>query len=164
MSKKKFSRRQFLKTFAMASSASLFGLNSACGSSELHGARVVYGPPPLNIVHPEVTMIYFLDGQSNKILLRNNPGVPVQVVCRFDFSKSMNTTAPVTITLKNGADASVLISKSWANDLTLVVTPVSGLQFNTDYILSLGTDAEDIYGNKVTLTAGATASFKTVSA
>ena len=108
-------------------------------------------------------MMYFIDGQSNKILLQNNQNVPVQIVCRIDFSKSMNTGSPITIGFTDSTGNAVPISQAWANDLTVIVTPVSQLLVNTAYTLSVGNDAEDIYGNKITLTVDATVSFKTVS-
>jgi hypothetical protein len=165
-----YSRREFLRTFAMLSSVSLLvGLNGGCGSSTpspapVYGPVAVYGPPPINLTRPAVTAIYFSDSQSNKILLQNNQNVPVQVVIRIDFSKSMNTTAPVTISFADSAGSIVPVSKSWANDLTLVVTPISQLNINTTYTLSTGDDAQDTFGNKIILTIDATATFKTVSA
>jgi hypothetical protein len=151
-----YSRREFLKTFAMLSAASLIvGLNSGCA---------VYGPPSAGTGPLDVMTIYYLDSLSNTILLRNNQNVPVQVVCRIDFSKTMNTAVPVTMSFADSAGNVVPISQAWANDLTLVVTPISQLLFNTAYTLSVGNDAEDTFGNKITLTADATASFKTVSA
>jgi Big-like domain-containing protein len=156
-----YSRREFLRRFAVLSSASLIVLNSGC--SEPIG-QDMYGPPPANLVHPEVTAIYFTDSQSNKIFLQNNQSVPVQVVCRIDFSKSMNTAAPVTISFADSAGNIAPISQSWANDLTLVITPISQLLFNTTYTLSVGNDAEDAFGNRIILTADATVTFKTGSA
>jgi hypothetical protein len=165
-----YSRREFLRTFAMLSSASFVVLNSGCGSSDpqdnrvLYGPAPVYGPPPINLTRPVVTEVYIVDSQSNKILIQNNQNVPVQAVFRIDFSKSMNTTAPATISFTDSAGNAVPITKSWANDLTLVVTPISQLNINTTYTLSAGNDAEDTFGNKIALTADATVSFKTVSA
>ncbi len=173
MGRNEYSRREFLKTFAMLSSASVIGLSFGCaepqdgalyGPAALYGPVALYGPPPVNLVHPEVTAIYFIDDQSTRILLQNNQNVPVQVVCRIDFSKSMNTTMPVTISFTDPAENAVPISQAWANDLTLIVTPTSQLLFNSAYALSVGNDAEDIYGNKITLTVDATVSFRTVSA
>jgi Big-like domain-containing protein len=157
-----YSRREFLRTFAVLSTASLVvGLNAGC--SESRSTPALYGPPPPNYTHPEVISIYFIDSQSNRILLQNNQTVPIQVVCHIEFSKSMNTAVPVTISFADSAGNTVPISKSWQNDLTLVVTPVSQLLLNTTYTLSAGSDAEDTFGNKISLTADATASFKTVS-
>jgi hypothetical protein len=155
-----YSRREFLKTFAMLSSASLVGLNSGCAGPV---AMDAYGPPPANM-RPEVTEVYFIDSQSTKIFLPNNQNVPVQVQCRIDFDKSMNTAAPVMISFADSAGNAVPKSQAWANDQTMVVTPVSQLLLNTAYTLSVGNDAEDTFGNKIVLTEVATATFRTFSA
>jgi Bacterial Ig-like domain len=163
-----YSRREFLRRFAMLSSASLIGLSFGCADTRedapVYGPVVAYGPPPINLTRPAVTAIYFIDSQSSTILLQNNQNVPVQVICRIDFSKSMNTAVPVTISFDDSAGTVVPVSQLWANDLTLVVTPISQLNINTTYTLSVGNDAEDTFGNKIVLTAAAAATFRTVSA
>lgn len=165
MDANEYSRREFLRKFAMLSSASLLvGLNGGCGSSGSQDNRVLYGPLPAEFERPVVNSIYLTDSQSNRIPLQNNVNVPVQVVCLIDFSKSMNTTAPAAISFSDAAGNSVPVSTAWANDSTLVITPVSQLSFGTTYTLSLGNDAEDIFGNRIVLTADAGATFTTVGA
>jgi hypothetical protein len=124
----------------------------------------VYGPPPVEYIRPQVISLYYIDSQSKKILLQNNQGVPVQLVCLIDFSKDINTTAPVSIAFIDAAGLAVPISKSWRNPMTLEVAPLSQLLFDTAYSCTVGDDAEDTFGNKIYFTPDATATFRTVSA
>lgn len=159
-----YSRREFLRRFAMLSSASLLGLNFGCsdaGPGAEYGPIALYGPAPVN--NPMVSAIYFIDSQSNYIPLQNNQSVFILFACFIDFSKDMNTSAPTTMAFTDASGNAVPFTKSWINPRTLEVTPITPLQFNTTYTLSVGNDAEDILGNKITLTADATATFITGS-
>jgi hypothetical protein len=167
MDRNEYSRREFLRRFAMFSSASLLiGLNTGCGSSDPEKVRVIalYGPVPVYGPLVLVDAIYFNDNQSNRIPLQNSQNVFILVVCLVDFSKDMNTSAPTTITFNDSAGRTVPFSKSWRNSRTLEVAPLSQLLFNTTYTLSVGNDAEDTLGNKIILTPGAAATFRTGSA
>lgn len=157
-----YSRREFMRRFAMLTSLSLLiGLNNGCGFSDNSG---LFTRLPDEAVPPVVNSIYFTDSQANRIALKNNVNVPVQIVFLIDFSKSMNTVAPITISFTDSAGNAVLFSKSWANDLTLTITPLSQLLLGTTYTLSVGRDAQDIFGNRIVLTPDAGATFTTVSA
>ena len=161
MDKNEYSRREFLRGCAMLSSASLLiGLNSGCGPPDTRGLNV---PLPVENERPVVNSIYFTDSQATRIALQNNVNVPVQVVSLIDFSKSMNTAAPIKISFTDSAGNAVPFSESWANDLTLTVTPLSQLLFGTTYTLFVR-DAQDAFGNNIVLTANAGATFKTVDA
>ena len=165
MDRNAYSRREFLKTFALLSSTSLIaGLSPGCGFSENpFPPQAAYGPMPPENTTPEVAAIYYIDNQANRVLLPGNQSVPVQIVCRIDFSKAMNTTALITINFADSAGYAVPISKAWTTDQTLTLTPVSQLASDTVYSVSVGSDAQDIYGNAIQLTAAAAASFRTVS-
>ncbi len=161
---KKFSRREFLRTFALLSSSTLFaGLNSGCGTSTSGPvARAAYGPPPPSVSHPEVSSIYYLDSQSNHILLANNQNVPVQVSCMIEFIEDMNTAIQVSIAFTDSTPAAVPFTQSWPDARTLAVTPSSPLAAGTMYTLGIGDDAEDTYGNTLYPPGGISITFKTV--
>ncbi len=156
-----FSRREFLRTFALLSSSSLLiGLNSGCGSSD-PVPRVLYGPLPPNATHPEVSSVYYLDAQSNHVLLANNQNVPVQVACLMEFTKDMNTSIPVAIALTDSTPAAVPFTRSWQDARTIAVTPSSPLAADTAYTLGVGDNAEDTYGNALYPPGGTSITFKT---
>ncbi len=161
ISGKEFSRREFLRTFALLSSSTLLvGLNSGCGTSS-GVPRALYGPAPPNVTHPEVSSFYYMDAQSNHVTLDSNQNVPVQVACLIEFTKDMNTSKQVTISFSDAALNPVPFSKSWQDARTLSVTPSSSLSPGTSYTLGIGDDAEDTYGNTLYPPGGASITFKT---
>ncbi len=147
------SRREFLIKFAMVSGGALMlsATSLAC-----------YGPMPRENALPSVIGMYFIDGQSLKVLLQDNQNVPPHTTFVIDFSTSVNTSAPTTIVLVDTNNIPVAYDTTWDDSVTLSVDPVSDLSFNSVFTLSIE-DAEDTLGNRLNPYASATATFKTAS-
>ncbi len=148
----------FLKKFAMLSAASLAlsAVTLAC-----------YGPGPNtpSVAGPEVSTMYFKDAQSNSVALYGNQNVPIHTTFMILFSTAMNTSGPSTVIFTDSNSNPVAFDKAWDNNIpsSLVVTPTADLSLNTEYTLKMGGDAVDTSGNKIMLTDGATAIFKTTA-
>ncbi len=153
-----YSRREFLIRFATLSSASLLlGTPIACGE---------YGPGSV-LVGPMVSGMYFLDDQSRTMLLQKNPinqNIPLHTKFTIEFTDDMNTSAPATVFLADSSYVPVIFVKTWDTPRTITVTPSSDLEPDKEYTLRMGDDAENVVGQKIYLTAGSTAVFKTVAA
>lgn len=171
MGNKGYSRRDFLRNFAMMSSASLLlGLSTGCGSSDsssnnvpgraLYGPAPVYGPGP---VIPVVNGMFFLDSESKQVALNNNQDVPIHTTFKVGFGVDLSTTVPATITFTDANDNAVANTQAWEDSRALVVTPSADLLHDTKYMLIIN-DVTDTNGVKRNLYGAALATFKTVSA
>ncbi len=149
-----YSRRSFLKKFALLSAGSL-----ALGAT----AMACYGPPRTErLTAPEVIGMYYLDAQTGNIPLQNNLSVPVNAKFLVLFSEQMNVNVPAVIVFTDHNNVAVDNTKTWENGTMLSVSPVSNLQFSTQYTLQVA-DAESAQGFKLVSTSNATAVFTTAS-
>lgn len=147
------SRRVFLKKFAFISAGAL--MLSAT-------AMACYGPmSPENAPYPQVSDVQFMDALNHATSLQGVQTVPVHTVFLFVFTKNMNTAISPTIQFNDQSNVAVVFSETWYDSLTLSITPNADLSSNTGYTIGVGNDAEDSQGNKIFLTAKATATFKT---
>jgi hypothetical protein len=169
MNSKDYSRREFLMTFAVLSTAPLLAnMLSGCGigGGGDGPGPVSYGPAP----NPEVIVngIVFLDAQSNQVNLSGNQTVPVHTSFIIQFSGLINVASvpaattfidsnnnPVAFTTSSGQSAQYSIS--------VTITPTADLLPNSNYTLSIGDTATDSYGDKLIVDANASAAFKTMS-
>jgi hypothetical protein len=132
-----FSRREFLKKFAVLSGGAL--MLSAT-------AMACYGPMPPQNSLPSVVGMYCYDAGLNKVELQGNQNVLVNTAFEIDFSKNMNTTAQTAIQFTDSNSVPVDIAQAWDDSRTLRVTPASDLSYDTEYTLSVE-DAWDTAGN-----------------
>jgi Big-like domain-containing protein len=160
LSDNEYSRRAFLKKFALlsAGSLSLSAITLAC-----YGP--VYGPAPSNFIQPTVTAMYFTGSQSNLILLQGSQDVPVHTTFLIEFSKAMNASAPNTVYFSDSDNNTVPYTKAWKDSsaYSLAVTPSADLRQDAGYTIRMGADAADTDGNQINLDGNATAVFKTVA-
>jgi hypothetical protein len=161
--RKDYTRREFLRTFAALSSASLLlSVSMGCGNEPFVGG--MYGPPPVGST--VVSGIYYVDAQSNNILLQGNQNVPVhtQFVINFSAAMLMSSVAG-TINFIDSGNNSIACTKTWdttnSQNSTIKVIPDSDLLHNESYKLSVGPSAMDSNGRYLNVTADATAYFKT---
>ncbi|MBI5233056.1 MAG: Ig-like domain-containing protein [Deltaproteobacteria bacterium] len=165
---KECSRREFLRKFAMLSSASiLLGVSTGCGSgsSGSQNMNAVYGPSPVPLYGPApvspVSGMFFLDSKSAKVNLGNNQSVPIHTSFTIGFYVDFSTSTPATITFTDANGTAVANTQSWADSHTLVVTPSADLLNDTLYTLRIN-DVTLTNGVKYDLSPFATTTFKTV--
>jgi hypothetical protein len=165
---KDYTRRAFLKRFAMLSSATmLMGMGIGCGSNYEPGNNfyVAYGPPPTGAT--TVTGIYFIDSQSTQVLLQGAQAVPLHTQFIIDFSADMSMSSVAdAITFIDAANQPVVCSKEWdttnSHNRTINVIPVSDLSHDASYSLSVGYNALDSSGLGLLSINDASAAFKTI--
>lgn len=168
---KDYSRRAFLKKFAMLSSASmLMGIGIGCsspnGTAPVYGPVAVYGPQPVGST--TVTGIYFVDSQSTQALLQGSQAVPVHTQFMINFSADVNMASVAdAITFVDSGNNAVACSKAWDTtnfqNRTINVIPASDLSHGTSYALGVGAGATDSNGSSISVTNDATADFKTIA-
>ncbi len=154
-----YSRREFLKTFALISSAPLLVNVLAACSDPVAGAA--YGPPPYTQV--SVTGIYFLDAQSHTVKLADNQNVPAHTSFTIQFNTAMNMDSVLTaITFVDSGNTPVAFAALAQDERTMGLTPSADLAHNSTYTLSVNNNAVDASGNsRLLVDANATATFKT---
>jgi len=159
MDKKDYSRRDFLKTFAVLSTAPLLAATlQSCGEA-YPGA--LYGPGPVGLVI--VSMMDYLDAQSNRVVLWGNQSVPVHTSFLIQFSGPMNAASVATaIVFTDSNNSPVAFGTSWDQyNVNVTITPSADLAHNTNYTLAVNDTATDSNGTRLTVNANSTAAFKT---
>jgi Bacterial Ig-like domain len=162
MNSKEYSRSEFLRTFAVLSSAPLLAsMLAGCGSSESLPPNL-YGPGPVNVT---VGRMVFLDAQSNQVALSENQSVPVHTSILIQFSGPMNAASVVAaITFANTNNAPVAFGTNWDQyDVNATITPSADLAPGTNYTLAVSGSATDSNGRGLTVNANSSASFKTAT-
>ncbi len=162
MNSENYSRREFLRTFAMMSSAPLLAsILSGCGSSTTTNEnKVMYGPSPVQPVL--VVVMSFLDAQSSPVELSGSRNVPVHTsfIIQFNTAMDMNSVA-AAISFVDSGSSPVVFTASPQSDWSIQVTPSSDLASNSDYTLSVNNNAMSSGGSGLTVDAKSTATFKT---
>jgi hypothetical protein len=158
-----YTRREFLKKFALLSAGTVLSATFLACRPE-----AVYGPGP--VAPCRVSGMHFVDAQSNQVPLNGNQSVPVHTQFLIEFSTTMSRSAPTTTTLTDSNSSPVAHSKTWDNGVSpypnhaIIVVPSSDLANNMEYTLRVGNDAYDTSGNRIEITDTATAVFRTAIA
>lgn len=162
MNDENFNRREFLKKFALLSSAPLMAYSIyGCDSGPSTGA--VYGPPPPDDTAPEVYGIYLHDAQVGDRDLNEDTNVPVDVSFEVEFTERMDDTTINGIHLRcDDDDTDVSFEGVWITSLIVLITPVNNLTQGNRYTLFVDESAKDLAGNAINLTQMSSASFETI--
>lgn len=134
MSGEEFSRRDFLRRFAaLSSAAALVRFTSGCGPVT---GGAVYGPPFVEVGTVTVTGSYFLDSQSNRVLLNDSAAVPVSARFQLTFSGDVRSEL-FELSFVDAGNVTIPSDIAWLDLRTVEITPRGALSGATRYSLGV---------------------------